>query len=405
LNGSYGKRTADLGNARDRIAQLESELEDAWKEAKDMAADLDRIDAQRAEEALLIANEMVRQQQEAQALADAEADDGFDDGMDEDLTEDLGLDEGTAVIGKAEVISLHTKNSSFSTTRGRGTPTLLKLQPPSHNIPLTVLSSPVRDKMPEGIPRAVDDDDDDKISVISKKSARSRVSQVEAAQRRSVRTSMGSLRLPSRKDSLQNIPPVPYLSPSLIHHTSPIELHLRAHRASFLSLSSSKKNEDFSAPEEPRRPVNINEIQLSDDYQPHSSLRRQSSDLPHSGRRARPLSAMDDIGVMPRTATDEIEEVSRLPQRRSVDETTLAGAGIRYREQYPRLQQNIPSIWQIADAPKTPAERVELMMNMKTGPAKPGGAYQKFKSFTQRYSLPFEKLRQGSLGKHAKGHP
>ncbi|KAF9479581.1 hypothetical protein BDN70DRAFT_685959 [Pholiota conissans] len=45
LNTSYGRRTSDLKTARERIKQLEAELEDAWKEAEKMAGELDDYEA------------------------------------------------------------------------------------------------------------------------------------------------------------------------------------------------------------------------------------------------------------------------------------------------------------------------------------------------------------------------
>ncbi|PPQ63113.1 hypothetical protein CVT24_005824 [Panaeolus cyanescens] len=45
LNGSYARRTADLKATKERIAELEAELEDAWKEAEKMAQELDDYEA------------------------------------------------------------------------------------------------------------------------------------------------------------------------------------------------------------------------------------------------------------------------------------------------------------------------------------------------------------------------
>lgn len=43
LNTSYAKRTAELRQSREQIEQLKGELEDAWKEAEEMAQDMDDL--------------------------------------------------------------------------------------------------------------------------------------------------------------------------------------------------------------------------------------------------------------------------------------------------------------------------------------------------------------------------
>lgn len=52
LNASYAKRTADLKNARARIAALETELEEAWKVAERMAEEMDDLDNFRSDYAI-----------------------------------------------------------------------------------------------------------------------------------------------------------------------------------------------------------------------------------------------------------------------------------------------------------------------------------------------------------------
>lgn len=52
LNASYAKRTADLKNARARIAALETELEEAWKVADRMAEEIDDLDNFRSDYAI-----------------------------------------------------------------------------------------------------------------------------------------------------------------------------------------------------------------------------------------------------------------------------------------------------------------------------------------------------------------
>ncbi|KAK2462753.1 hypothetical protein APHAL10511_005271 [Amanita phalloides] len=45
LNRSYGKRTVELNKSREKISQLEAQLEDAWKEAERLAQEMDAYDA------------------------------------------------------------------------------------------------------------------------------------------------------------------------------------------------------------------------------------------------------------------------------------------------------------------------------------------------------------------------
>jgi hypothetical protein len=52
LNASYAKRTADLKNARARIAALQTELEEAWKVAERMAEEMDDLDNFRSDYAI-----------------------------------------------------------------------------------------------------------------------------------------------------------------------------------------------------------------------------------------------------------------------------------------------------------------------------------------------------------------
>ncbi|KAJ2930832.1 hypothetical protein H1R20_g6243, partial [Candolleomyces eurysporus] len=44
LNGSFGRRTSDLASAKEKIAQLEAALEEAWDQAEKMAREIDDID-------------------------------------------------------------------------------------------------------------------------------------------------------------------------------------------------------------------------------------------------------------------------------------------------------------------------------------------------------------------------
>jgi hypothetical protein len=59
LNSSYARRTRDLNKARQRIFQLEAEIEDAWKEAEKLANELDEYEASGADDAVVETAELV----------------------------------------------------------------------------------------------------------------------------------------------------------------------------------------------------------------------------------------------------------------------------------------------------------------------------------------------------------
>ncbi|KAF8914466.1 hypothetical protein CPB85DRAFT_533683 [Mucidula mucida] len=280
LNGSYGKRTSDLIGARDRIGQLEAELDDAWKEAQRLAQEMDDLEAREL---------------------------GFDP------------DEETGVIGTAALVALPSPPATMTTIPGRlqsppkkirPLPAPLRsLTPPPHppSSPPPLYSRPVSPTV----------DNSDRVSVHSNKSTRgadqSRVGMVTAARRRSLRTSMGSLRLPRKlstraaasHNSPQDVhPPVPEIpkeySPQSAHPPGSLNRH------SFLHMES-------RSPTPQPRPTTLDDIEI---------VTREP--------RYQPTGTADDMCIMPLrdNEMDASPKTKKKLARRSADNVTLAGAGI-----------------------------------------------------------------------------
>ncbi|KAF7357024.1 hypothetical protein MVEN_01039000 [Mycena venus] len=96
----------------------------------------------------------------------------------------------------------------------------------------------------------------------------------------------------------------------------------------------------------------------------------------------------DDITVMPSRSAAEAELVAPRRSQFSLDHQHP------FANEEP-VTQAIPSIWLLQDTPKTPAERVESMMRDRGGHVKMG-SFQRLKSLTKRYSLPFPGVVQRS---------
>lgn len=332
---------------------MEAELDDAWKSAERMATEIDVLHAEQ-----------------------------------EDDSDGEELDDGTAIIGTAEIVTISPPmtpglRNTFSLQSGPPTPTfgffgMEKSSPPAASIPKEVDAS-------------------DGASIRSTRSRRShrstrsvgtsRASMVSAARRRSVRTSLGSLRLPARSATREEVPPVPNVPFS---HSYPPSPHAtsstrRYERPSVLHLTASTGNLKEAREFSPKRtqPTQLEDLVIEV--------------LPSSQERKTAVSTMDDLHIMPLTALHEdnnIEEVPRFPHRRSMDENTLAGATKRM-DGRPALTghsttKTIPSIWLHADAPSTPAERLEDMM--RAPETTKTASFHKLKSFTKRYSSPFPNI-------------
>ncbi|KAI0047399.1 hypothetical protein FA95DRAFT_1595737 [Auriscalpium vulgare] len=206
LNASYARRTKELERARERIGTLEVEVEEAWKVAEDVAAEVDRLkgvvtsmememeaserrrhekDKDRMEEAFRQVEDDVKEDHLEPADASSE-DEGFRD-MDglsvNDFTsvsraEVVGV-MGTAVVTKARLTSAPTTS-----------PTSTSASSPTTNPPT---SFPLID------PTAFTPSASNK-----RFSTASQVSRVSAARKRSLRASKASLRIPHAR-SLSNV--------------------------------------------------------------------------------------------------------------------------------------------------------------------------------------------------------
>lgn len=275
LNTSYGKRTTELVNAREKIAHLEAELDEAWQEAEKLAREMDDFTG--------ITN--------------------FED-------------EGEAVIEVAEIVSMRSSPSPPPINTFLPSPeSVLRLEvgspqqpfPSRDTSPIHVhpdVESPCSDSPPSPGGRSIRST---RTTRSNRTNDASRVNSVSAARRRSIRTSMGSLRFThSRKSSLvrgkaseEEQPPVPELPRTL----PPSAFTPNINRHSFLqfeSRSSSPVFGDLGLPLAKR--TSIDDIQI----------------VPRSPKSSyRPI-VRDDISVMP-SVSRFIEDVGieAVPRRSS----------------------------------------------------------------------------------------
>ncbi|GAW06982.1 alpha beta-hydrolase [Lentinula edodes] len=383
LNGSYGKRTAELIEAKTKLGQLQAELNDAWSEAEKLAEEMDGLTR--------------------------ELDDIDDTGV--------YSDEGEIFIRTAAVVTV-PKPASHDAVSASGK--LIDLKP--SNVASTssqFLRPPSAVEPKEGEDSKSSPEDNDTRSLRSRRSARSgksssRVGMITAARTRSMRTSLGSLRLPGRSSrsihspsGIQSAPvdgphpPVPSIpkvfTPDTSHPPSSNSLTptSNAPHSSTPSPLDRKQSRNISteslvdepAPELPPPPSipilspapqpRLRKTEIEDiRIEPNRRLGEPSAEPP--------LSVMDDIIVMPTSSNHGIEEVPRI-LRKSVDDVNMSANSQRKMGRDP-TSSTIPSIWLHADAPKTPAERVEALMRSSSQKT----SYTKLKGLTKRYSLPFQ---------------
>ncbi|KAJ6474679.1 hypothetical protein C8R47DRAFT_986821 [Mycena vitilis] len=378
LNSSYGRRTRDLLSARAKVATLEAELNDAWQQAEKLALEMDELDV---------------------------ASDDEDEGTNEDDTH--------AVIEVAEVISLNHRKSpsaplSPSQTRLPSptlsemeqlleTPTTLSPVAPSPQTPDTASIHSARSARSVRSMRSARSGKSARTTRSQRATDVTRVNSVTAARRRSQRTSMGSLRMPSIKVRKGSHPPVPSLPATL----SPVALDDRRSSTieSFLDFGRDDSTEEEEGDEDDTGPVvtfapvrrrtSIDDIQVVA-RTPVASVRSPVSNI----------QTRDDIHVMPSRSATEKELVGQRRSQFSLDhQHPFANEGelafcavfnhVKLICNYPSepVNTSIPSIWLLQETPKTPAERVESMMRDR-GNVKMG-SFQKLKSLTKRYSLPF----------------
>ncbi|KAF8166660.1 hypothetical protein K438DRAFT_1857122 [Mycena galopus ATCC 62051] len=207
----------------------------------------------------------------------------------------------------------------------------------------------------------------------------SRVSTVSAARRRSQRTSMSSLRMPNIKtQTRKGSQPPPLPVPALPLSTSPATPDRRSSAIeSFLDFAPSDSDDPEDADADAEVQTVSNVVVLSP--------RRTSIDdievVTRSPARANFHGTRDDITIMPSRSATETELVAPRRSQFSLDHQHPFAANEE------PIAQTIPSIWLLQDTPKTPAERVESMMRDR-GNVKMG-SFQRLKSLTKRYSLPF----------------
>ncbi|KAJ4474894.1 hypothetical protein J3R30DRAFT_3504420 [Lentinula aciculospora] len=383
LNGSYGKRTAELIEARTKLNQLQAELNDAWSEAEKLAEEMDGLTR--------------------------ELDDIDETGV--------YSDEGEIFIRTAAVVTV-PKPASQDAVAASGKLIDLKCSNLASSSSRFLRPSSAVDTR-EGEKSKSSHEDNDARSVRSRRSARSgksnsRFGMITAARTRSMRTSLGSLRLPGQSSrSIHSAsgarsapvegthPPLPSVlkvfTPESSHPPSSNSLTPTSNAPpsstpSPLSREQSTRNlsteslVDEHAPQLPPAPPvpilspppqpRFKKTELEDiKIEPNRRLGEPSAETP--------LSVMDDIIVMPTSHKHEIEEVPRI-LRKSVDEVNMTASSQRKMGR-DHTSSTISSIWLNADAPKTPAERVEALMRSSSQKT----SYTKLKGLTKRYSLPF----------------
>ncbi|KAG6839820.1 hypothetical protein C0991_011322 [Blastosporella zonata] len=374
LNKSYAKRTQDVLNARQRIGELEADLEDAWKEAERVAREMDEMQANGG----------------PAPLDHASDDEG--DGVDDD---DEYLDEEeVAVIETAEKLNISSRHTSHipselliqsrrTTGHMEGLPMFSPLSPMPRISAIASSSAVPAPEAPEAhpvIPPSQDKDDAASIrstkSVRSVKSTRSvksiwsmrspdgtRLSIVSAARTRSSRASKNSLRLSKPRTPMH--PPMPDLPLELL--ATPIPPN-----SSRASLHPLWKDSESSISTGRSRRTSLNDLQPS-----RASMVSMA-----------PTVTMDDIYVrlqsqITRRSQDEVEVVRRTPPP------------------IPRLpvqsSPSIPNMWIMNEAAPAPkASSTDRFPSIKRH-VSPIQTYKRLKTYTKRYSLPFPLFERSRL--------
>ncbi|KAF9466203.1 hypothetical protein BDZ94DRAFT_1288521 [Collybia nuda] len=360
LNKSYGRRTSELSVAREKIKQLEAELEDAWREAEQAAREIDEL------------------------AHGAPSDDDCDEGE-------------VAVIERAELVTIPSSPLSPKPGLFPLGGTLMQVEPlpvmsPLSPMPrISAISPALIDDKPPMTPPSQDVAETSSIrsvrSVKSTKSARSikstrsmrtidgtRLSQVSAAKTRSHRASKGSLRLPkSVQIPQEEHPPVPDIPLEFVSTPLPPT----SPTASSKFFHDSRTTSPTRPPTSSARP---RKTSLDDIMHPRCSISTYAATV-----------TMDDIYVRPyrppHRSDVDIEIVPRTPPPRPLAQQA------EYRPPEPPSER-IPSMWLHADAAppaqKTPLERFE------SSGSKRQRSYNKLKTLTKRYSMPFPLFRSTS---------
>ncbi|KAJ7780280.1 hypothetical protein DFH07DRAFT_950324 [Mycena maculata] len=409
LNSSYGRRTSELLSAHAKIATLEAELNDAWQQAEKLAQEMDELDAVAGSDddegdAVIEVAEVISLNHRKSPSASSQLSlRPFGDTLSIDAISRMHSEQSQATTTTTAPDSQAPRDSQATSATEPPSPTTTKLPFPTPS-EVDFFNAPMSPLVVEPEPKA-----SDTVSIHSARSARSmrsarsakssrtqrsqrttdanRVSTVSAARRRSQRTSMGSLRMPSIRVSHKGShPPVPSLpipsptpssatpSPATPDRRSAVESTVE----SFLDFGG--RDSDESDPDEtdmdagvPRR-TSIDDIEV---------VARTPAIM---------FQTRDDLHVMPRRSSTENELVMPRRSQFSLDHQHP------FANEEP-VSQSIPSIWLLQDAPKTPAERVESLMRDR-GHAKMG-SFQRLKSLTKRYSLPFPVATRSKPGRNA----
>ncbi|KAJ7272672.1 hypothetical protein B0H12DRAFT_590810 [Mycena haematopus] len=443
LNSSYGRRTSELLTARAKITTLEAELNDAWQQAEKLAREMDDYDAAVSDEELAdedlgeatldLGNAVIEvaevvslnhrkspsSSSQVISLHHRKSPSGTSSHVSlraRSMEDALSLDAISRMHSEQSQTTTWTQDTQATTPSSPSltrlpTPTpseteyLLRTPSMSSSTVDSLLQTPTLEHLLIGMqenplsvvdpsPQTANTDTADTASIRSARSTRSvrstrsgksaksartarsqrttdasRVSTVSAARRRSQRTSMSSLRMPNIKVQTRRgsqppplpVPTIPLPSPRL----SPATPDRRSSAIeSFLDFapSDSEDNDTDVVVVSPRR-TSIDDIEVV----------ARSPAVASYGTR-------DDITVMPSRSATEAELVAPRRSQFSLDHQHP------FANEEP-VTQSIPSIWLLHDTPKTPAERVESMMrdhgNVKMG------SFQRLKSLTKRYSLPF----------------
>ncbi|KAJ7777402.1 hypothetical protein B0H16DRAFT_956458 [Mycena metata] len=413
LNSSYGRRTSELITARAKIATLEAELNDAWQQAEVLAREMDNLDAEVAsdededeDDAVIEVAEVISLNHRKSPSAASQLSLGLSIGALSRMHSQQS--QATSVVQSQATSVVQSQATSATSVSSQAT----ERSPTTKQSPATIPASPTQTRLPSPSPsefEALQDvvevpvtasvtspqspytpDTADTVSIRSARSTRSvrsvrsaksgrstrtarsqrtaevnRVSSVSAARRRSQRTSMSSLRMPNIQVRKGSHPPMPSLPTSLTpvtpdRRTSTIE--------SFLDFGpgeqSESDSEDTGIAVAPPRRTSIDEIEVV------------------ARTPVVAIQTRDDIHVMPSRSATENELVSLRRSQFSLDHQHP------FANEEP-IGQSIPSIWLMQETPKTPAERVESMMRSHGPGQAKMGSFQRLKSLTKRYSLPF----------------
>ncbi|KIL69176.1 hypothetical protein M378DRAFT_157421 [Amanita muscaria Koide BX008] len=448
LNTSYGKRSNELNKARDRIQQLEAELEDAWKEAERLAQEMDEYDAvvetDDEDDAVISQAAVVAVPQSppkerttpqpmvptyftlsrsGSRLALAQTSPPAD--------QSLKLLDSPQMV-PSEITPAITREPSAMSAFAYQNPVALPID--------TAPPVPSKDGAIAAIPAVIVSDTASIRSVRSNRSTKSnksikssRVSSVSAAKIRSHRVSQGSLRIGhhQKKASYSQplaAPPVPSLpsakrSGSITKRLSSTLLSSKSFKAPKLFSTSSsssssprsrhKKNgsnstkksnsppsssgtgatsydsADPSAQDvvlDIRRPTNLEDLHITDS---------PTSDTANYLQVTGGVTA-DDIYVHRRETVGDATTLNRVSQHVSTDDLRLHGSS-NDQGQRRGPKEHIPSIWLSVDAPKTPKERVDSLLSRSTS----RNPYAKIKTLTKRYSLPFPLFNKSSQNQKA----